>query len=56
MRWLYDISLWLLSLVILLPIIAFSLGGVWVARRRDWVIDERSNATAGFAHAFIGVL
>lgn len=56
MRWLYDIPLWLLSLVIMVPVIAFSLGGVWIARSRNLVIDERSNATAGFAHAFIGVL
>lgn len=56
MRWLYEIPLWLLSLVIIVPIIAVSLGGVWVARSKNWVIDERSNATAGFAHAFIGVL
>lgn len=56
MRFFYEIPLWLLSIVIILPIVLFSLGGVWVARGRNWVIDERSNATAGFAHAFIGVL
>jgi hypothetical protein len=56
MRFFYEIPLWLLSIVIILPIVLFSLGGVWIARSRNWVIDERSNATAGFAHAFIGVL
>lgn len=56
MRWFYEIPLWLLSIVIVFPIIAFSIGGVWLARTRNWVIDEKNNATAGFAHAFIGVL
>ena len=56
MRWLYDIPLWLLCIVIVLPIVAFALGGVKVARARNWLIDVESNATAGFAHAFIGVL
>lgn len=56
MHWLYEIPLWQLCLVVVMPGIFMSLGGLYCVRRFGWMLDPQDNGTAGFAHAFIGVL
>lgn len=56
MHWLYEIPLWLLCLVVVIPGIIISLGGVYIVRRCGWMLNPEDNGTAAFAHAFIGVL
>lgn len=56
MHWLYEIPLWLLCLVVVTPGIIVSLGGLYVVRRYGWMLNPEDNGTAGFVHAFIGVL
>lgn len=56
MHWLYDLPLWLLAAVIIVPTVALSALGVAVVRGRGWMLSVEDNGAAGFAHAFIGVL
>ncbi len=56
MHWLYEIPLWLLCLVVVTPGIILSLGGIYIVRRNGWMLHPDDNGTAGFTHAFIGVL
>ena len=56
MLWLFQLPLWLLAIVVLAPSILFGVGGVYLVRRRGWMLDPESNGTAGFVHAFVGVL
>ncbi|MEK7260379.1 MAG: hypothetical protein AAB211_11375, partial [Pseudomonadota bacterium] len=56
MLWLYQLPLWLLCCVVVLPGIAMSMIGLYVVRSRGLMLSPDDNSTAGFAHAFIGVL
>ena len=56
MLWLYQLPLWLLCCVVVLPGIAMSMIGLYVVRARGLMLSPDDNSTAGFAHAFIGVL
>lgn len=56
MHWLYEIPLWLLCLVVVTPGIIVSLSGLYLVRRYGWMLNPEDNGTAGFVHAFIGVL
>ncbi|MES3007658.1 MAG: hypothetical protein V4751_07800 [Pseudomonadota bacterium] len=56
MLWLYELPLWVLCCVVVLPGIGMSMAGVYVVRRLGWMLAPDDNGTAGFAHAFIGVL
>lgn len=53
---LHLLPLWLLGSLILAVSLAVALGGVWIVRRRGWMLDEANAGTAGLTHAFVGVL
>jgi hypothetical protein len=55
-HWLYTIPLWLLALLLVAGTNALALGGVVLARRRGWRVREGDNESAGFLHAFLGVV
>ena len=56
MHWLTFLPLWLLCIVVLVPSVLYGVAGVRLVRSRGWMLDPESNATAGFVHAFVGVL
>lgn len=50
------LPLWILGAVILAVSLGAALGGVWLVRRRGWMLQEVDSGAATLAHAFIGVL
>ncbi len=56
MRVLLELPTWFLCVVIMAVAISFNVVGVFIVRRRGWMLNTDDNVTAGYAHAFVGVL
>jgi hypothetical protein len=52
----YSIPLAGLFLLILIPCLILSLGGVWVARHQRWMVAGKDNDAISLIHALAGIL
>jgi hypothetical protein len=55
-HWLYTVPLWLLALLLVGGTVGIAMGGVLLTRRMGWTVGFDDNTTAGFLHAFLGVV
>lgn len=53
---LHSLPLVVLFFALLVPILLLGLGGLWVVRRQDWMVQRVDNDAIPLTHAFVGVL
>ena len=56
MMFLYGWPLWLTAAAITTVSVTYGVGALFIGRALGWTATHESNDTAGFRHAFVGVV